>query len=83
MEALIKRYCNAIGLILPEVQFPIIVKSGVNENNKQLTYYFNYSDEEVSFVPNVSGTNILTGKNIQAGKEIYLKEWDFIIIEQN
>lgn len=83
MEALIKRYCNAIGLILPEVQFPIIVKSGVNENNKQLTYYFNYSDEEVSFVPYVSGTNVLTGKNNQAGKEIYLKEWDFIIIEQN
>ena len=67
-----------------ELAFPLIVKTGVNDQGHTIRYYFNYSDEPVSFKnPYSEGTELLSGDSIAAGQEIKLERWGVRIIEQN
>ncbi|WP_308722701.1 beta-galactosidase [Paenibacillus polysaccharolyticus] len=67
-----------------EIAFPLIVKTGVNDQGHTIRYYFNYSDEPVSFKnPYSEGTELLSGDSIAAGQEIKLERWGVRIIEQN
>lgn len=67
-----------------ELAFPLIVKTGVNDEGHTIRYYFNYSDEPVSFQnPHGGGTELLSGDSIAAGQEIELERWGIRIIEQN
>lgn len=66
-----------------ELKFPIIVKSGVNQQEKMIHYYFNYSgDNQVFTYPYPKGKNLLTGENIMASAQISLPAWEFTIIEE-
>jgi beta-galactosidase len=67
-----------------ELAFPLIVKTGINEQGQTIRYYFNYSDEPVSFHnPHGDGTELLSGDSIAAGQELVLGRWGIGIIEQN
>lgn len=67
-----------------ELAFPLIVKTGVNDQGHTIRYYFNYSDEPISFnYPHGEGTELLSGDSIAAGQEIKLERWGVRIIEQN
>lgn len=67
-----------------ELAFPLIVKTGVNDQGHTIRYYFNYSDEPVSFKnPYSEGTELLSGDSIAAGQEIKLERWGVRIIEQH
>ncbi|MGO4530650.1 beta-galactosidase [Paenibacillus sp. 2TAF8] len=67
-----------------ELAFPLIVKSGVNDQGQTIRYYFNYSDEPASFHnPHGEGTELLSGDSIATGQEIELERWGIRIIEQN
>lgn len=67
-----------------ELAFPLIVKTGINEQGQTIRYYFNYSDEPVSFHnPHGDGTELLSGDSIAAGQELVLERWGIRIIEQN
>nr|WP_154959404.1 beta-galactosidase [Paenibacillus xylanexedens] len=67
-----------------ELAFPLIVKTGVNDQGHTIRYYFNYSDEPVSFNnPHGEGTEMLSGDTIAAEQEIELERWGIRIIEQN
>ncbi len=66
-----------------ELAFPIIVKTGVNEQGNTIRYYFNYSDQPVSFVhTQEGGTELLTGTAVEKGQTIELERWGIQIIEQ-
>jgi len=65
------------------LKFPLIVKSGVNEQNKVIHYYFNYSAEPKSFVyPYVKGKGLLTGETITSQAKVVLPAWGFKIIRE-
>lgn len=67
-----------------QLQFPIIVRSGNNNQGKTIRYYFNFSDETQSFeYPIVNGTNILTGDDVSKGQQVSLPAWDLMIVESN
>ncbi len=65
-----------------ELSFPVIVRSGVNQFGKKITYVFNYSDKEVK-VSNVFGDAemLLEEKQIKEKEEITLAPWGFVILE--
>lgn len=66
-----------------ELAFPIIVKSGVNEQGNTIRYVFNYSDQATSFENAYGdGTELLTGTAVSGGQNIELEPWGFCIIEQ-
>lgn len=66
-----------------ELAFPIIVKSGVNDQGNTIRYYFNYSDQATSFVYAYGdGTELLAGTAVSGGQNMKLEPWGFCIIEQ-
>ena len=65
-----------------DAHFPVIVKSGINEEQRQIDFIFNYSaDEEQVTVP-VKGTELLGGKTVAAGEQMTLQPWAVKIIEE-
>lgn len=82
LKQLLSKICTQNNIQLPNYTFPIIRKQGINDCNKLITYYFNYSSQEVSFeFDGSSGKNLLTEHDIISGQTCYLKPWDLIIIE--
>jgi beta-galactosidase len=67
-----------------QYNFPIIIKSGYNSENKKIVYYFNYSYEkqEVEYCHN-DGMELAKNKAIKKGEKVLLNPWDLIIVEEN
>jgi len=65
------------------LKFPLIVKSGINAQNKVIHYYFNYSAEPKSFVyAYVKGKALLTNETISSQAQVVLPAWGFQIIRE-
>jgi beta-galactosidase len=66
-----------------KLRFPLIVKSGINELDKTVRYYFNYSDETVAFTyPHTEGTELLSERKIKQDQLVELERWGVVIVEE-
>ncbi len=64
-------------------EFPIVIKNGINQEGKQIHYYFNYSGREVKQAYlHAEGTELLQGCEVKQGCELVLKPWDVKIFEE-
>ncbi len=82
---IIKEALSRAGISYPDFQFswPLIAKSGINDFNKEVHFYYNYSSEEKQFkYPHSAGNELVTGKAIAEGATLNIKPWDVIIIEE-
>ena len=68
---------------LPTEQYPLVLKRGINDYNKEITYFFNYSDTPVTFIWH-SGDAVLLMQDlyVKDGDNITLSGWDFVVAEQ-
>lgn len=66
-----------------EVEFPVIIKKGVNDFEKEVVYYLNYSPEvqSVKYTGN-DGTELLTEEKISTGEMLEIQPWNLKIIER-
>lgn len=65
-----------------ELHFPLIVKRGFNDLDKELFYYFNYSDQSNPVKHcGASGTELLSSKAISSQETLTLEPWGIAIIE--
>ena len=65
-----------------ELSFPLITKSGINENSKVVHYYFNYSDNPGSIMyPYQHGWELLTDTRVSRGQVKHIDSWGVLIIE--
>ena len=63
--------------------YPVVMKSGTNDQGKTIRYYLNYSNKEQSFTYNFSkGVALLTSKLISKGDNFTIKPWDVLIVEE-
>ena len=68
---------------IPDVCFPVIIRSGVNQDNKKIHYVLHYSEEETTILcPYDRVNNILDGKSYEKGDRISLKDWEAVILEE-
>ncbi|MEO6541074.1 MAG: Beta-galactosidase C-terminal domain, partial [Ferruginibacter sp.] len=66
-----------------QIVYPISVRSGVNDQNKRVHYYLNYSGKEQSVVYNFGrGTDLLSNNILKMGDTFSLKPWDVLIVEE-
>ena len=66
-----------------ELKFPLITKSGINQQGKAIHYYFNYSGEAKTFTyPYAKGIALLTDEDVAMQSKITLPGWGFKIIEE-
>ena len=67
-----------------DVVFPVVVKSGKNNLNRQIHYFLNYSGTGKTIKYGFEdGRNLLSEKSINKGSLISLKPWDLAIVEEN
>ncbi|MBO6114902.1 MAG: beta-galactosidase [Lachnospiraceae bacterium] len=82
IKKLLKKLSEIANLSKCNLESPIIKKQGINEKGKEITFYFNYSSDDQTFVLDCqNGVNILNNVKINANDKITLKPWDLIIIE--
>lgn len=71
------------GVEIPQERYPLIRRTGTNDEGKRVTYYMNYSGEARAFVYHgADGTELFSGKTITSGQEYRLKAWDLCVIEE-
>ena len=65
-----------------EVEFPVIIKRGTNQDGKQIVYYLNYSSSEQTVAHRDGGGVELTKKEkVTQGDTLTIGPWDLRIVE--
>jgi beta-galactosidase len=85
MEKLLENVLKKAGLwgTDQEIYFPLITKTGINDNSNLLHYYFNYSEDSQTFIyPYKDGMELLTDNKVIVNERIEIKPWGVIIIEE-
>lgn len=83
LKAVLRQALKDIQKEIPEVQFPVIIKSGQNEQGKKLHFIMNYSSERSSFLCQYpQATELLTGISYTKGMSVPLKDWDVLLLEE-
>ena len=82
MDVLLKHILECCGFSLPKLHFPIILKRGLNEDGKKITYYFNYSnDAQPITYEGADGLSLLDGNTMKTNDCLTLPPWGVAIIE--
>ncbi|MBD5475616.1 MAG: beta-galactosidase [Lachnospiraceae bacterium] len=70
-------------IALPEVQYPVIIKRGINEYGKEITYYLNYSDEPATIIwQGRDSVLLMQDQPIKQGDSLSIEGWGFVIVEE-
>jgi len=83
---LIQEAVERAGIAYPDFQFswPLIAKSGVNDDGNGVHFYYNYSSEGMEFsYPHSNGLELVSGKSVEEGESLTVEAWDVIIIEED
>lgn len=87
LKDLLRFLCKEAGIPLPETEFPVVVKRGINEMGKEIVYLLNYSDETRPVIWHGKDCSLLTGAEtpegriIRNGDTLSLPGWDFSLLE--
>ncbi len=66
-----------------QISWPLIVKSGTNDFNKNIHFYYNYSSEEKEVAyPHGSGKELISEKTVANGENLKIGPWDVLIVEE-
>jgi len=67
-----------------QIAWPVVVKSGINQNGKAIHYLFNYSaDVSRQTYPYKTGKELLGNKPVESNTVLELEPWGVKIIEEN
>lgn len=67
-----------------QVNWPVVIKTGVNVDGKTIHYLFNYSPSAIrQLYPHKSGTELLSNKPVKENELLDLEAWGVKIIEEN
>jgi beta-galactosidase len=75
-------FLKEAGISIPEMQYPLIIKSGINDFGKKITYYFNYSDSPRKFIAQEEGIELSENKTITKGIVLKIAPWSLKIVEE-
>lgn len=83
LEQIIEKVMEVSGIQKKNMYFPVIMKSGINDDGKKVNFIFNYSSDAQNVVyEEGSGENILNEGKINTNDEITIEPWDFVVVEE-
>lgn len=84
LDAILAALLPCFGLTLPGPVFPVILRSGINQYGRKISYLFNYSGEtQQTSCPYHSAVSLLDNTSVSESEKIELKPWDFCILEES
>ena len=84
-EKIILNELDKLNLKTPDqdIRWPLITKSGRNDENNQIRYYYNYSSKPLDFVyPYGEAKELLSGEYVKNQQKLRIAPWDVLIIEE-
>lgn len=84
MSGILKQSLKRAGIWESEqtYSFPLIIKSGTNQEGKQIKFLLNYSWEPQTMLsPYGEAIELLSGENIKAEQSMIVEPWGFLILE--
>lgn len=82
LRRLLAHAAEEAGIDYPEgISFPVIVRKGTNDAGHTVTYYLNYSPDDVTADCAGSGTELLDGRYVEKDEKLTLGGWELAIVE--
>lgn len=81
LRNVLKRVLQQAKVEIPEVQFPVIVRKGMNDMGKEICYYLNYSGKTVEVEQQKGGIDLLENKNVETNEKMMVEPWGVKVIE--
>lgn len=84
-EKIILQEIEKAGLKTPDqdLHWPLITKSGTNDEGKIIHYYYNYSSDSVELTyPYAKGGELLSGTKVNKQQSLIIDPWGVLIIEE-
>jgi beta-galactosidase len=84
-SAIVSAKAQTLGLVETndQIKYPIVLRTGTNDQGKTIRYYLNYSGKDESVTYKYSkGKNLFTEGFIKKGELVNLKPWDVAIFEE-
>ena len=87
LKKLLTFLCGKAGIPQESAAYPVVVKRGENDLQKEIIYYFNYSEETGQATYHGPDARVLLGKKdggqiVKDGGLLTLSCWDFMILEE-
>lgn len=67
---------------MPAQQFPVIVRGGVNDLGRRVTFYLNYSADAQQTQACMTGWELLGDKTVAKGEALALAPWGLAVLEE-
>lgn len=88
LKKLLSFLCEKADISRESAVYPIVVKRGTNDLQKEIVYCFNYSEEAGTVIYRGPDARILLGKKegdriVKDGDSLTLSAWDFLILEED
>ena len=81
LEVLLRSLFTEWEIPLPKEQFPVILRKGMNQSGKEITYYMNFSGQPQCVSVSSGGTELFSDVQVESGAELTLEKWDVKIVE--
>lgn len=81
LRQIVHNYIKELDILTTTEQFPVIVKHSVNQQNKSVTFYLNYSSEVQTVHQIKNGHELLDDKNVS--DKIELDPWGVSVVEED
>lgn len=85
LKEILRFVCSESSVEIPAVQFPVIIKKGINDFGKEITYYFNYSDDAQTVMHHSSTAEearlLMQDKIVKNKEKLTINGWDFLVLE--
>lgn len=81
LDALLTTLLPVMGLTVPAIRWPLVVKEGTNRAGNSIRYLLNYSEKPQQYTLPEPAAALLAGKQLPAGDMITLPGWGVEILE--
>jgi beta-galactosidase len=82
IEKILAGEARRAGVEIPQARFPVIVRGGQLSNGRAVRYVLNYSAAPQRLAGGAgAGTDLLSGRKVEAGQPLDLAPWGVAIIE--
>lgn len=81
LDAILQMVLTEMGVTVPTVHWPLIIKEGKNTRGMQIRYLLNYSAQAQSYTIPQNCSDLLTCKSFKSGEKITIPAWGLGIIE--
>lgn len=82
LEAMLRPLLERMGIVLSQYNWPLVIKKGVNEYGKEISYLLNYSENEQSFTAEYDCVELLSENELKNGSKLSLPAWGVAVLEK-